>query len=479
MLDVVIIGTGFGGISAAINLNKAHITNYVMLERRSFAGGTWKQNRYPGAAVDVYSILYSLENETYDWSRMFATQSELAEYTNHLIQKHRLNDKIQLNVNVTSTKWQNDHWLISTEDGAYFCAKTVINATGPLSTPVTPKIKGLEFFKGESFHANDWPDNVDFKNKKIAVIGSGASAVQIIPELAKCAETLHVFQRTPHWILYRPDFTFPAWLRKLLKINSINKLFRMLIYWQLELRVIAFKYSKLLLKLVGEYPARLQLKMQVPDFNLRKKLVPDFIIGCKRILITNSYLPALQKKNVVLHDKTEAINAFTENGIETSTSTIDVDIVVFATGYDPQASIVSHHIVGRHGVSLDTQWQAFPRAYLGTSMPSFPNFFVVTGPNTGIGHTSAIHIIESQMRYIMSCITLLRDDVSTIEPTEHAEDTYTKMIHREMQKTVWHYGGCTSWYQNASGKVIAMFPGFSFSFRRLCEKFKRDDHHIT
>lgn len=478
MYDVIIIGTGFGGISTAINLNKAGITNYIMLERRQYAGGTWQQNKYPGAAVDVQSLLYSIENEPYDWSRLFAVQSELCAYTEHLLNKHKLHDKILLNMNVEKAAWQGDFWQVETDDKQVFKATAVINATGPLSTPVIPKFKRMAAFKGRAFHTNDWPQDIDLAGKRIAIIGTGASAAQVIPELAKDVAALHVFQRTPHWVLPRHDIVLPRWVRELLKYKAINTLGKSIIYWLLELRVMAFKYSKPLLRVLAEIPARRLLKRQVKDAALRKKLTPNFTIGCKRILLSNTFLPALQRPNVILHNKQDAIIEFTEGGIKTADSEIDVDVVIFATGYDPQTSIVSYYAVGKHEVSLNTQWQAFPRAYLGTSMPYFPNFFVVTGPNTGIGHTSAIHIIESQMLYIMQCMKILKNGAKTIEPTEYAEDQYTAMIHQEMKKTVWHYGGCKSWYQNASGKVIAMFPGFSFSFRRLCKQFKRNDHNI-
>ncbi|WP_395343226.1 flavin-containing monooxygenase [Ningiella sp. W23] len=480
MHKIIIIGTGFGGISAAINLKKRGIENFIMLERREFFGGTWLQNRYPGAAVDVPSPLYSIEDEPYPWTQMFAQRDQLEQYTLHIVKKHQLDSHIHLNAQVKIASWQGEHWKLELSNGNTLLAQTVINATGPLSTPVIPEFKGKEDFKGVSFHCNDWPSDLDLKDKKVAIIGSGASAVQIIPAIAKDVAHLHVFQRTPHWVLPRPDFRFPKWFQKLLPNKWVYALLKWGIYIHHELRVLAFKYSPLLLKWVAQRPALRHLKKQVGNDETRKALTPDFIIGCKRILMSDTYYPALQRDNVSLHDKSDSIVTINNKGLLTSNhQQIDLDVIVYATGYDAADSMISYQVVGKNGIELQAQWQEYPRAYLGTSMPNFPNFFVVTGPNTGIGHTSAIFVIESQMRYIMQCIEKLQaPDVLSMEPTEYAEDNYTNMVHSEMEKTVWHYGGCHSWYQNKSGKVIAMFPGFSFNYRLMCKKFKAQDHLI-
>ncbi|MBT1449650.1 NAD(P)/FAD-dependent oxidoreductase [Glaciecola sp. XM2] len=481
MHNIIIIGTGFGGISAAIKLNQRGIHDFIMLERRSFFGGTWMQNRYPGAAVDVPSPLYSVEGEPYPWTRLFAKRNELEAYTAHLVEKHQLNEKIKLNAEVKQAKWMDDHWQLTLKDGQVLQARTVINATGPLSTPVVPEFEGKDDFEGQSFHCNDWPDNLDLQDKKVAIIGSGASAIQIIPAIVEKVKKLHVFQRTPHWVIPRFDPKFPKWIQKLLSVKWLYGLIKRAIYVHYEVRVLAFKYSKFLLTVVGQGPANRLLKKQVPDEAFRKTLTPDFVIGCKRILISNTYFPALQKDNVSFHDKSSGIKRITKTGIVTSKDeSLDVDVIVYATGYDAADSLISYEVRGRHNIALADQWSEYPRAYLGTSVPNFPNFFVVTGPNTGIGHTSAIYVIESQMRYIMQCVEKLQTPgVNSIEPTEYAEEQYTQMIHKEMERTVWHYGGCQSWYQNKSGKVIAMFPGFTFVFRHKCRNFKQDAHLIS
>lgn len=480
MLEVLIVGSGFGGISAAIALKKQGIEKFIILERYSFCGGTWKQNLYPGAAVDVPSPLYSIAGEPYAWDHLYAKQSQLAQYTDHIIRKHALTEHIVLNAEVVQAKWCNDYWNIKLANGKTFTAKIVINATGPLSSPSFPAIPGLQDFRGQVIHSNNWHDGINIKDKRVAIVGSGASAVQIIPSIVNKVKTLHIFQRTPHWVLSRFDYEIPKWLRKILALRPINAVMRWLIYWAFELRVIAFKYSSIMLKVLGEIPAKRHLLKQIVDENLRAKLTPDFTIGCKRILVSNTYYPAILHKNTIFHDKEDGIESVTTNGLKTNQSSfVGIDLLILATGYHPEKSMVSYDVIGQNEHTLATQWKQYPRAYLGTSMPNFPNFFVVTGPNTGIGHTSALFVIESQLIYIMKCIKeVYKKQVTSIQPNSEAEQKYTSMIHIEMEKTVWHTGGCNSWYQNRNGKVIAMFPGFSFSFRRLCKNFNKRDHII-
>jgi cation diffusion facilitator CzcD-associated flavoprotein CzcO len=479
---VIIIGSGFGGQASAINLLKNNIQDFCILERRNFMGGTWCQNTYPGAAVDVQSPLYSLSFEPYKWSQMFAEQSELEHYTNFVIDKYKLRDKTITNTNVESIKWKEDKklWEITTQNTIYH-AQFIINASGPLSTPVIPDFKGKDMFKGKSFHTNNWDHTFDFKNKRVAIIGSGASAAQVIPTIAPDVKELHIFQRTPHWVLPRPDKKFSAIEQELLGNILVYEAVRKSIYWSLETRVIGFKYSPLMLKMVAEKEALAYLKKAIPDETLRKKVTPDFTIGCKRIILSSTLYPAYCRKNVSLYDKTQGIKEITEKSIVTQDGKeIEVDLIIYSTGYDATDNAIAYPVIGHQNYALQTFWKEFPRAYLGTAIPKFPNLFVITGPNTGIGHTSAIFIIESQLLYIMKSIKkVLAENKQTIEVKSEAEEAYTKMIHEEMKRTVWKSGGCKSWYQSKSGHVIAMFPGFSFTFRNMADNFKTKDHIIS
>lgn len=479
--DIVIIGSGFGGQCAAINLLKRGITNFRILERRDFMGGTWCQNSYPGAAVDVQSPLYSLSFEPYKWTQMFVEQAELEEYTNFVIDKYQLRERTEMNCNVEHVHWNaaTQHWQIDTTAKGSFEARIVINASGPLSTPVIPNFPGRDSFQGVTFHTNHWNHDIDLKGKRVAIIGSGASAAQAIPAIAPEVGHLHVFQRTPHWVLPRPDRKFSGWQRSLLGVKPLYKLLRTLIYWELETRVIGFKYSKQALNLFAQKVALRHIKKQIKDPALRAAVTPDYTIGCKRIILSNTLYPALCRDNVSLHTKNSGIAEITPTGIRTQDGQdIPLDVIVYSTGYDATDGAISFPVTGSHGRTVQDQWAEFPRAYLGTAMPGFPNLFVVTGPNTGIGHTSALFVIEAQMSYIMKSIEVLdKSGKKVIEVKPEAEANYTRMIHDEMKQTVWKSGGCNSWYQSKSGHVIAMFPGFSFTYRQLATRFK-SEHHV-
>lgn len=480
---VIIIGSGFGGQCAAINLLNEGIDDFVILERRSFIGGTWIQNSYPGAAVDVQSPLYSFSFEPYDWTQLFAEQAELKAYTESIFTKHGLADKALTNMNVDKAEWDEEEalWRVRVNGSEELTAQFLVNASGQLSKPVIPQFKGKESFKGPSFHTNDWDHHADYVGKKVAIIGSGASAAQVIPAIADKVKHLHVFQRTPHWVLPRKDHVFKPWQRKLLRQPWAYQLLRKIIYWALEFRVIGFKYSRTALRLLGDIPSHRLLNKQVKDPELRRKLTPDFTIGCKRILVSNTLYPSLTRENVTLHDKSDGIDSINETGIKTTQGhQEDVDIIVYSTGYDAADGLISYEVKGQGDTSLTKFWEDYPRAYLGTTVPRFPNFFVVTGPNTGIGHTSAIFVIESQIKYVISSIhKVLRSGKKQIEVLPEAEQKYTDKIHHEMEKTVWHNGGCDSWYKSKSGKIIAMFPGFSFTYRNLCRTFKDADHKVS
>ncbi|ROM70938.1 monooxygenase [Pseudomonas brassicacearum] len=479
--QVLIIGSGFGGQCAAVNLLKEGIEDFLLLERRDFFGGTWCQNTYPGAAVDVPSPLYSLSFAAYAWSRMFAGQAELHRYTQHVIERFKLRDKVQLGTNVEGVEWDDlaRQWNVHTSKGIYR-AQFLINATGPLSQPVIPPFEGLERFKGKTFHTNHWDHAYDYRHKRVAIVGSGASAAQVIPAIAPEVEHLHVFQRTPHWVLSRPDHTFNRFERWLLRLAPVRTLLRWSIYWQFETRVIAFKYSRPAVRMVQRQALKL-LERQVPDANLRRRLTPDYLIGCKRVILSNTLYPALCRANVSVHGPEQGIAALDETGILTRDGQhIELDLIVWSTGFDATDGVVPYPVTGKNGRRLRDAWAQYPRAYLGTSLPDFPNLFIVTGPNTGSGHTSALFIIESQMNYILDCIrTLNRQNLRSIEVRPAAEQRYTEMIHREMQRTVWKSGGCHSWYQSKSGHVIAMFPGFSFTYHCLTRRLRLADHILS
>ncbi|MFJ3481820.1 flavin-containing monooxygenase [Pseudomonas sp. NPDC090202] len=476
--QVLIIGSGFAGQCAAINLLKAGIDDFRLLERREFYGGTWCQNTYPGAAVDIPSPLYSLSSAPYPWTRLYAGQAELRDYTHHVIERFALESRIELSTQVDGLVWDDEtqQWAVHTSRGI-FHSHFVINASGPLSQAKLPTFDGMQRFRGASFHSNHWDHQVDWRGKRVAVVGSGASAAQIIPALAGQVAELHVFQRSAHWVLPRPDQDFSAFERWLLSWPPVYRLLRNWVYLTQESRVIGFKYSKAGIALV-ERMARRHLARQVSDSALRRRLTPDFTLGCKRVVLSSELYPALTQDNVTLH--TEAIARLDESGIVTVSHThVDLDLIVWATGFDATEQPIPYPVQGRDGTWLSDVWQPFPRAYQGTCVPGFPNLFLLAGPNTGTGHTSALFMLEAQMHYVMACIgAVRREKLHSIEVRPEAEARYMEMIHREMRKTVWHWGGCRSWYQNRSGTVVAMFPGFSCSFWWMTRRLKRRDHII-
>jgi cation diffusion facilitator CzcD-associated flavoprotein CzcO len=474
--EVLIIGSGFGGQCAATKLLEAGITDVRLLERRDFFGGTWCQNTYPGATVDIPSPLYSLSFAPYPWTQMYAGQEELQRYTRHVVERFGLHDRIETCTEVLGLKWDDNEqrWAVQTSQGTY-SSRFVINASGPLSQPQTPSIEGIGEFEGKVFHSSHWDREFDHRGKRVAVVGSGASAAQIIPAIATQVSRLHVFQRTAHWVLPRPDHHFNRQEQRLLTHPLAWRLLRGLIYLKLETRFVGFKYSKAGLALV-QWMARRHLSKQVRDPNLRHRLTPDFTLGCKRVVLSSELYPALQRDNVTLH--TEPIARLDSTGIVTATGEhLTVDLIVWATGFEATDNAIPYPIEGRNGKRLSEAWQPYPRAYLGTCVPGFPNLFLITGPNTSTGHTSALFMLEAQMHYVLASIESVRQaGKRSIEVRAEAEERYTGMIHREMKRTVWFWGGCRSWYQNNSGKVTVIFPGFSFSFYRLTRWFRRKDH---
>lgn len=476
--EIIIIGSGFSGICAAIQLQEKNIHNFVILERDEALGGTWWRNSYPGAAVDVPSGLYSFSFEPHAWSRLFAAQSEILAYTQNVIAKHKLEEKAKKNVQIKKLEYieATGIWKVESNEGS-FTAKYIISATGGLSQPAIPTIAGLENFKGKYFHTSRWDHTYDYQNKKIAVIGTGASAVQVVPELAKTAQKLHVLQRTPHWILPRPDRILNAFERSILSISAFQKLQRAFIYLKSESRVLFFSKFPSLAKVVRLEALR-HIKKQVKDKKLKEILTPNFDIGCKRVLLTNDYYPALQKPNVNL--ELTGIEEIEETGIRLKNQEkLEVDLIVFATGFHAAENAVPFPIIGKNQLSIQEYWEDTAHAYLGITCPNFPNLFMMMGPNTGTGHTSVIYFIESQMNYVIDGIQKARaNQWKSFEVKEPIENDYNIRLQEKLKKSIWQVGACKSWYVNSKGVNTTMYPEFSFIYRKNTKKFKETDYLI-
>lgn len=476
---IVIIGSGFSGLGMAIALARSGRSDFVVLEQAAGLGGTWRDNRYPGAACDVPSHLYSFSfAQNPDWTRRFAPQREILAYLEQCADRFDVRRFIRFETEVTGARFDeaSSTWHLTTSKGPV-SARVVIAGTGPLSRPAPVDLPGLDTFAGEQFHSSRWRASASLDGRDVAVIGTGASAIQIVPAIAPRVRRLFVFQRTPPWIIPRDDRAISTTQRSLFRsVPALQRLRRELIYLSLEWRATGFVVRPRLMKLFSQL-ARRHLAAQVPDPVLRAKLTPGYVMGCKRVLLSDDYYPALVRPNVEL--VTEPIERVEPTGIITEGGAKKVDAIVLATGFMASEAVVPFPITGRGGVTLDDAWKRGPSAYLGTTVAGFPNLFLIVGPNTGLGHNSMVYMIESQLAYIHDALdAMAREGLVSVEVEAHAQHAFNEELDRRLAKTVWQTGGCTSWYQTSSGRNTTLWPGFTFEFRRRTRRFDRD-HYVT
>lgn len=479
---VVIAGSGFAGICMGIRLKQAGIENFTIYEQADGIGGTWYANDYPGAACDVQSFLYSYSFEPkHDWSRMFGPQAEILAYLNHCADKYGLRPHIRLNSELTGAQFDDASglWNLTINGREAVQANAVVSCVGGLSRPILPQIKGIESFKGQQFHSAQWDHSYDMSGKTVAVIGTGASAIQIVPAIAPKVGKLELFQRTPPWIMPKPDRDISGIEKKLFKrFPFFQRLFRRAIYWGLEARALGFVVDPRVLK-IAQNVARWHLRRQVRDPALRAKLTPNYTMGCKRVLISNDYYPALTRSNVDV--VTEAIQEITPRGVRTRDGVEHaVDAIVFGTGFQAAEAMSPFSVSGRNGKDLNEAWSEGPEAYLGSSVTGFPSMYMIVGPNTGLGHSSMIFMIESQAQYVLSAIQELRQlrdsGAKFLDLKPEVQAKFNRALQKQMARTVWSTGGCVSWYQTASGKNTTLWPGFTFRFRQLTRKLRSEDY---
>lgn len=477
-VDTIIIGTGFSGLCVAKNLIDRGITDFILLERSDDIGGTWRDNDYPGAACDIPSHLYSYSFfQNPDWHYKFPRQPELFAYTKAMAKHFDLEKYVKLNHEVTFARFDEEHnlWHVSTPQGEFSCHK-LVSCVGPLSDGKLPDIDGVDTFKGHAFHSSKWDHSYDLTGKKVAVIGTGASAIQFVPEIVKTVDELHVYQRTPPWIIPRGDrkiTKLEKWLYK--NVRWYQKLIRKIIYWEHEVRVVGIIINPALMKIFQKLAKR-HLNKQVSDQALKDRITPDYTIGCKRILISNDWYPALQKPNCDLIDV--GIQRITEdslidnNGVERK-----VDAIIYNTGFFATNNPAWENFVGKDNLTLAKRWEEGEEAYLSTTVSGFPNFFIMNGPNMTLGHSSMIYMIESQTRHVVNCLEAMKNkQLKRFEVKEDVLNAYNKDIQKKLEGTIWSTG-CQSWYKNANGKITALWPSYTFSFRRLTAQFNLDDFH--
>lgn len=483
-VDVAIIGTGFAGLAMAIKMKEAGLDDFVVLEKADEVGGTWRDNNYPGCACDVQSHLYSFSfAQNPNWSRMFSPQPEIWSYLKDVTDRFGIRKHIRFNQEVSEARWDESAgvWNLKTAAGQQLAARVLISGMGGLSRAAYPQgIKGLETFKGKTFHSQDWDHDYDLKGKRVAVIGTGASAIQFVPQIQKQAAQLDLYQRTPPWIMPKPDRAVSAAEQKLFRLLPITQnLLRNGIYWMLEARVLGFVIHPKLMSFV-EKVARGHIKRQIKDPALRKKVTPDYTIGCKRVLISNDYYPALASPNVdLITDGIQEVRAHSviaQDGRER-----EVDAIIFGTGFQAADPMPANAFFGKNGQDLLDAWREGPEAYKGSAVAGFPNFFMIVGPNVGLGHSSMVYMIESQVRYVMDALRLMKTSGKTVfEVKAEKQAAFNARLQSKTAGAVWSTGGCKSWYLHPkSGKNVTLWPGFTWQFRQLTKKFDADAYALS
>lgn len=479
-LNVAIIGSGFGGLAASIKLRKAGIDNFVMFERASELGGTWRDNTYPGCRCDVASNLYSLSfARNPNWTNSYSYQPEIQQYLLDVAKKFRLRDLIKFNHEVLDITYNADKklWDLKTNHGD-FEARNVILAAGGLAEARLPNIDGIDSFSGKIMHTARWDSSVDLQGKRVAMIGTGASAIQTIPEIVPLVSHLDVFQRTASWVLpHMQGHPVKKWTTLAYRfIPGAQKIVRTVGYWRREMLGLAF--VKRIEKLqVGMDGAKLFRDLMVTDPVLNAKLTPDYTMGCKRILISNSFYPAMVQPNVDLI--TEGIDRIEANGIRTKDGVLhEAEILICATGFYVTDSPLGRKVHGLDNALLADSYMGDMANYLGSSFSKFPNLFMMGGPNTSLGHNSIVFMHESQLNYIVPAVKFALKKHAVISPKEAMAVEWTKTIRAKTPHTVWGTG-CTSWYLNASGENTTVWPDQTFKFRQLTRGFKKQDHDIT
>ena len=469
---IVIVGSGFAGLGLAIRLKEAGIEDFVVLERADEVGGTWQANTYPGCQCDVPSHLYSFSfAPNPGWTRTYSRQEEIWDYLRDLADRHDLRPHIRFGHELTGAAWDDDEqlWRVQTSGGAW-TARIVVDASGGLSQPKRPAIRGLRRFEGTIFHSAEWDHDHDLRGERVAVIGTGASAIQFVPRIAGEVGELHVFQRTAPWILPHTDRPTTRFERRLYKALPVaQRAVRASVYWARESFLLGFIKDQRFMA-GAERIARMHLRKQVADPVLREKLKPRFRLGCKRVLLSNEWYPALTRPNVEL--VTEDISHIHGNTIVLADgSEREVDTIILGTGFHVTDPPTARLVRGRDGRTLAQASAAGIQAYRGATLTGMPNFFKLVGPNTGLGHNSMIYMIEAQLRYVMDALRVMDErDIATFEIRPEAMAAYNAKIQSMMPGTVW-MSGCASWYLDAHGNNTTIWPDFTFRFRHHTRRF--------
>ena len=475
--DVAIVGSGFSGLGAAIQLKRQGRDDFVVLERAEEVGGTWWANTYPGCGCDVPSHLYSFSfAPNPEWTQTYSQQPEIRDYLIQCSHSFGVRPHVRFNNELTDAKWdpETQRWQVETTGGSY-SARTLVLAAGALFEPKIPDFPGIESFQGETWHSARWNHDYDLDGKRVASVGTGASAIQLVPEVQKQAEQLYVIQRTPPWVFphtNRPTTRFERRLYK--RFPGLQKLIRGGVYAGRETFVLGFVKNPKIMKIADKI-ARAHMRKSIEDPALLEKVTPDYTIGCKRILPSNKWYPALSQDNVEL--VTDGIKEITPTGFVTEDGTErQVDAMIFSTGFQVTEMPSSNLVRNADGQTLRESWDGSPQAHKGTAIHGFPNLFLMLGPNTGLGHSSMIYMVESQIAYFLDALRAMDEQgAAAAEVRKEAEDAYNKDLHQKLDGTVWNTG-CASWYVDQHGRNVTLWPDWTFRFRQETARFDRENY---
>lgn len=475
---IAILGAGASGLCLAAYLKRAGFHSFTLYERADGVGGTWRDNSYPGAGCDVPSHFYSFSFEPKsDWSHKFSEQPEILAYLEHCARKYELYPHIRFRTELESARYDeaSGTWRLRSTTGEHFEADVLVSGLGQLSRPLIPQLPGLEDFKGRSFHSARWDHGYGLEGRSVAVIGTGASAVQFIPRIAPLTRQLFVFQRSANWLIPRGDYAYSDMQKRLFQhVPGLQRLYRGFLFLRLEINFPMLQQDTWVHRFTRQLALR-HLESQVPDPSLRQRLTPDYPVGCKRILIADDYYPALQRPNVEL--VTERIERVVPEGIVTADGrTRAVDTLIWGTGFETTSIVGPVRVEGRGGVSLGEAWKEGAQAHLGLAVSGFPNFFMLYGPNTNLGHHSILFMVECQSRYILRCCQeLAQRRLRSLEVRPEAMARSNAELQARLARSVW-VTGCTSWYKNESGKVTNNWGGTLVDYWRATREPRFEEY---
>jgi cation diffusion facilitator CzcD-associated flavoprotein CzcO len=489
--ETLIIGTGFSGLLAAIRLKKNHLNDFVLLERSSDIGGTWRDNSYPGAEVDIPTALYSISFVPYPFRKKYAPQSELLAYTNYVIDKFDIRKQARTNQVVTRVAYDDSSclWQVEVESGEKYQARFIIDTSGVLANPHIPQIKGADSFQGAQFHTGQWNHAVPYQGKRVGVIGSGCSAAQVVPAIASQVDKLTLFMGRAQWIIPRSDRTYSAAERFITNLPVIRQINRFIVFAYHEVRFVAFRrypFTSAISKYIKNLYAqtlRKNLEKHIADEKLRQHMMPDYELGCRRVIPTNTYLPALSRKNVDVD--ISGIEAITPTGIRTKEGKdIPLDIIVYATGfyaYSNMKKALTFQVYGKDGRNLNSEWEEKIVSYKGITVTGYPNYFKVNGPNTGTGHSSQMSYMETMVKYAVKAICAVKRDksIKAIDVRKDLQDEYVAEVQSNLQQTVWQTGACTAFYRkDMTGVVTSLSPESMVHFIFTRRWFRLGDFNL-